>query len=363
MGYGEPMTTTIPAVGAVGTQYATDINARLAEIETILESKVPYTALTGDELDLNNVPIRDATYVELYESASEPSGSPVGRLARYQNNLYWVTDESAVRITLNDTLDASSVAGIGGDYGGANPALVSFNDGTSMYEFYDDNTTSTWGYVRARGMDIADGATGTDYVRLRTVPMAASYSWIFPAALPASGNSVLMLGSTGAVNHNDGSNTVDNTLYMSNNVNIELSGTGKIVHGEQEFTVTANPYHPAGATVTTTGGNGMGFVTTTAGGVYCNIDGMRVGWSLKKVKVTTTKQGTNTTTVQILSGSFGNQVDFGSNTSTTAGNQTIEVTSTDTSSFVTGQGLQVLITTGDNNDVVYQIGVVFESVA
>jgi hypothetical protein len=362
MTYGDPLSTSIPAVGAAGTGYATSINARLAEIEAILESDVPYSSLTGSELDLNNVPIRDATYVELYEGASTPGASPVGRLARYQNNLYWVTDEGAVRITLDGALDASSVGGIGGDYGGGNPALVSFSDGTSVYEFYDDSNTLTWAYVRSRGLDIADGAATTDVIRLRAPAIAASYDFTFPTALPGSNRSVLVISSAGAVEPNDSTNTITNTVRCGANVDINLSGTGTLVHGEREFTVTLGDgiRQAVSGVWSTAGCNGMGIQSTTAGQAYFQISGFQRGWKLKAVKVTTNKTSTGTTTVQIGSGSFGNFVSFGSNTDATSGDRTITVTSTDTSSFVTGQGLALLITTGNNNDKLFQAGIVYE---
>lgn len=360
MAIGDPLSNDVPAVGAAGTGYATSVNALLTEIKTLLEQKIPFTSLEGAELDLENVPILDAEYVQLYEGGL-PAATPIGRLARYQNNLYWVTDEGAVRITNGGALDSTSLGGITGDFGTPNLASVEFIDAGQRYDFFD--LPDEYAYLRCKGVDISDGASEY-FGKIRySSAAAADITFTLPTALPASNRSVLVIGADGQIEANDSTDTITNAIRCGANVNIHLSGTGALIHGEREFTVTLNSRQEVSGVWSSGGCNGMGVQSTTAGQAYFHIHGMQVGWKLKAVKVTTNKTSTGTTTVQILSGSFGNTVSFGSNTDATAGDRTITVTSTDTSSWVTGQGLTLLITTGNNNDKLFQAGIVFEQSA
>ena len=125
-------------------------------------------------------------------------------------------------------LNASGIGGIGGDYGGSNPALVSFVDTSSRYDFYDDRTTSTWAYQRSRGLDIAAGPTSTTVCQIR-FGGSGSYTLTLPPSLPASNRSAIVLDSTGAMLKNDATNTITNTLYVASDIN--LVSNGNIIRG------------------------------------------------------------------------------------------------------------------------------------
>lgn len=353
MAIGSPMTATIPDVGDAGTAYATEINAFLAEVEAALEAKVPFSALEGSTLDLNNVPVVDATYVHLVESAALPVASPIGRIQRYQNNLYWVTDEGVLRLTNGLAVDASSIGGIGGDYGGGNPALVSFHDGTSMYRFYDDSGTSTWAYLRSRGLDIADGAATTDVVRLRSPALAASYDFTFPTDLPGSNRSVLVISSAGQVEDNDATNTITNDIH--------LGGATKIRHGSRELVNVAYPHLASAPAAITYYGNG--FRTTTAQAVACHVNGLVVGQRITAIKITLTKVDTASTSLEFHGGSFGGDATLATGASTTSGNVTVTLTLGSPETVVTGTSYWVEIITAANNDDVWTIGAVYDVVA
>lgn len=224
MPIGDSFTLPIPSVGDSGTGYAVKVNAILTELIARVSADVPFSALSGTTLDMDNVPVVDARYVGLYEQVSSPGASPVGRLENYQGNLYWVNTSGAVRITLGATLDFSVAGSIGGDYGGANPALVTFDDAAERYEFYDNSTTNTWAFIRARGLDIANDTAGTEYVQVR-YGGAGSYTLNLPETLPSAGRAVLVLDNTGNLAMNDGTNTITNDMV--------LGGTTKIKHGSR----------------------------------------------------------------------------------------------------------------------------------
>lgn len=228
MGYGEDMVTNIPVVGDSGTQYATDVNEFLAEVRATLESKVPFSALQGDELDLQNVPVVDAEYVAFYDQSVAPSGSPVGRFESYQGNIYWVNVSGAVQITSGGALNFTATGGIGGDYGGANPASFRFVDASQRYEAYDDVSTSTWAVIRARGFDVAAGAVSSNMAQIR-YGGAGTYTITLPASLPGVNNSVVSLSSAGQLS----TGTVTNDIV--------LGGSTKVQHGSRTQKVSKYP--------------------------------------------------------------------------------------------------------------------------
>lgn len=219
---GDSFTQPIPAVSTSGTAYATQVNAVLTELVTRVSNPVPLSSLSGSELDLNNVPIVDAQYVALVNQSVSPGASPSGRIEQYQGNLYWIGPSGAVQITSGAGVNFTATGGFGGDYGGANPASARFVDAAERYEFYDDFSALDWAYIRGLGLDIANAATGTQYVQLRYGGVG-SYTWTFPATLPGANRSVLVVSSAGQVSHNDGTNTITNDIV--------LGGTTKIKHG------------------------------------------------------------------------------------------------------------------------------------
>lgn len=196
---GDGISTAVPSVNAVGTQYATDINAILDEVIARLTVKVPIGSIragqVGESLDMNSTPILNAQYVQLYTGSS--SGAPYNRLAQVGGDLYWVNSAGGVRITSGSTLDASSLAGIIGDYGGGNPAKVEFHDGTETYRFWDDQSLSQWAIVKARRFDVVDEATSRSVNITPKATISASYGLQLPPATPAAGNSLLALNNAG----------------------------------------------------------------------------------------------------------------------------------------------------------------------
>lgn len=224
MTIGDPISQPIPAVGTLGTGYATQVNAFLTEVKARLEAQITLADLlaTG-ALDLAGFPLQNAQYTSFAEQSVLPAGGPVGRYEYYNGEFYAVTPAGVVQITQGGTLAITSSGGIGGDYGGSNPAAVRFDNGATRYDFYDDFGGNIWAYLRGRGFDVANSATGLLRLRLKWAG-ASSYDMTLPPSLPASNQSVLMLDSTGAVLPNDATNRITNDVVLG------TSGT-KVRHG------------------------------------------------------------------------------------------------------------------------------------
>lgn len=198
MPIGDTITDPIPAVGTAGTLYATELVAFLTEVKARLEADVPMSSLLVGVLDMSNNHIANVDYLGLYAKTAVPS-TPVGSLQRYQNNLYYVSNSGAVRLTNGAALDATSVGGITGDYGGTNPAQLRFVDADKAYYHYDDYAGLAWAYMAGRGVDIYGGLTSTTRVRITWAGSAnPSYTLTLPATVPVAA-AALQMATDGTV--------------------------------------------------------------------------------------------------------------------------------------------------------------------
>ena len=163
---GDTITTTAPAVGTAGPEYATKVNDLLTEFRTRLSAQVPLSSiLTNSDLDLNGQALLDSKYVTLVPESTTPGASPVNRVTAYNGNVWWVGPSGAVQITDGPSLNAAGLGGITGDYVGIGPMQFRYDLANTRYDAFANQSTNTWAYLRTRGLDIAGGATST--VRLR----------------------------------------------------------------------------------------------------------------------------------------------------------------------------------------------------
>lgn len=223
---GDTITQPIPVVGTSGTAYATQINAFLTEVKTRLEAAIPVGSLLVGDIDLNNNALLGASYVGLYQNIT-PDTSATGSLQNINGDLYYIDSTGAIQLTTGGTINSSGIGGITGDYGGANPAQLRFDDGSKVYQHYDDFSGLAWAYTRQLGVDIAGSSTSLVRARI-TWAGSSSMSVILPASLPAS-TVLLQMDNTGQI-------SATNTLDI--NTNITLSGTGKLVHGTRTIAGT-----------------------------------------------------------------------------------------------------------------------------
>jgi hypothetical protein len=93
-----------------------------------------------------------------------------------------------VQITENNTLDASSIGGITGDYGSSNAALY-YDGSAKIYRMLQAAPLpNVWASVDAGGIKLYEKASGiANGITLQSpTALAAAYSLTLPAALPAS---------------------------------------------------------------------------------------------------------------------------------------------------------------------------------
>lgn len=236
MAIGDAINQPIPAVGTAGTTYATQLVDFLNEVKARLIAKVPLSSLLIGTLDMANNGLQNVAYLGLYNQDDQPA-SPVGSLAVYQNNLWFVSTAGAFSLTNGASLNASAVKGFTGDYGSPNPAEARFTDLDKTFYFYDDYAGGAWAYTRQRYAELANAATGS--VRLRLAFTGPdSYTLTFPTALPSVPGLVQM--------NADGTLTMATSLYHSDDFEMQVSfasdtSTGVSI-GNQGITSTANPW-------------------------------------------------------------------------------------------------------------------------
>lgn len=289
MPIGDPITPPLPVVGEAGTGYASKLLAFLEEVKTRLEAEVPVTALLEGTFDEANNPIVNLQYAGLYDQngASTP---PTGSLYRIGGNLWWVSAAGAFQVTNGAALNATSVNGFTGDYGSPNPAEARFVDLDQRYDFYDDYAGSAWAYVRARGFDVAGGATSLNRCRI-AFGGVADYTLTLPAAVPAS-QALVQMSSAGAL-------TASNAL--ATDTDLVLSGTGKIQHGD--VTISVPVIMPAGESITV-----AGTIATAPGGTF----GLQVDPSSKYIaRIQGLPQGARVKSVTFHRDSGGGSVTYG----------------------------------------------------
>lgn len=224
---GDPISTSVPAVGASGPVYAATINTLLDEVKARLEAKIPYSSLIANSaMNMNGQPVINAGYLTFVSTAVSPAASPSSRIEIYNGDAWFIGEAGAVQLTDGPSLAASSLGGIEGDYGGTNPAKMRYNAAGQRYEAYHNYSTTTWARYRGFGVDIAAGATSSNMAQLRYAG-GSTLTFNLPTTLaPAGTTTALTIDDAGAM----GVGSISGKL--------EFTGTGDIAHPDKTVTVS-----------------------------------------------------------------------------------------------------------------------------
>lgn len=330
---GQPFTVTVPAVGTSGTAYASSINEILQECIDRLSVAVPSGSIAAatSDLDINNQGLTNIGELVFYAQDAVPAGAPYGRFASYGGNVYWVSADGVVQITANGSVNVAGVAGIGGDYGGSDPALVSFVGADETYEFYDDFAAAQWAALKASDLHLIDEVTGR--IISIGVPAAVATSWVLtlPEDAPAAGTALVSLNAGGELATGS---TIDTAEAFSGVVTFSadpvLSGTTNIRHGERTVQVglaaTAFGPGPVAVSVVPTTVSGILVAPVDATTINIPLD-VHVGWRIISVRATGNKSNADVATIALRHKAAGSSVVIvGSDTSTTTGTYSVDVT-------------------------------------
>lgn len=201
------------------------IVAAFTAIEADLEPRIGAGSLDIDtELSMNGAALTNVGGVRLQNGES----TVVGTI--YMDEELWaVTTAGAVQITNQGVLNITALGVIGGDYGGSNPAEVTFVDAAAEYRFKE--TATDWADISCRDI-ILNGAAGTfrlgadsglsgdQEIRFKSVPVTGHGMFAFNSAdnslVDAAGVSPVVGGMT-----------------FTANVDI---GNFKLLHGDRTIT-------------------------------------------------------------------------------------------------------------------------------
>lgn len=218
---GTPLTLDYPVIGepiatALGKLIAI-LQALQADIEPkILPSEFSWTS----DLSAQGHALSSLSKIQLDEIASA-AGLPTGTLYIDDGDLWVQTSSGSVRITLAGQINASGLGGISGDFGGSNPARVTYTDLTDTYAFTAD--TNDWSAIECQEVKLRNNGNWTT---LRADPaQSTAQSHLFGA--PNGSGIALLRQTSGGIIQSTG--TIDQPLTMSES--ITFTGSGKIKHG------------------------------------------------------------------------------------------------------------------------------------
>lgn len=200
MAIGSPLGVTLPEVGVtVGPTWATQLNEAVQALIDSVEDGVSSAiglAITGD-VAMGGYGLTTLDSVTWENKA----GAFATASALYQraNNL-WYNDGlgNQIQLTSGGALNAASVGGIVGDYGGSNPAKVTYVDASSTFAFTQDPTVPASvdvGTIKLR----RTGETAPNAITIQSpAALASAYDITLPTAVPVS-TSLLTLSSSGVM--------------------------------------------------------------------------------------------------------------------------------------------------------------------
>lgn len=269
---GSPQGITVPTIGVDSDiTAATKIVNALNTLIGAVEGSVPMSAVAwGADKTASGYGLYGVGYLGLNQQGA--AGATAGRIENVNGDLYWVSAAGAVQITDGSGLNAAGIGGIGGDYGGTDPALVSYSDASSLYEF----TTDPGVYAHVKVNQLWITGAGIGLLKLDSAA-TGTQTWTFPAALPGVA-SVLTVDAAGAV-------VASNTLAQDLTLNAHLTiGAGKVIkHPEKTIQLSTYDFLQSSGTITPNANGGV-VGTNGANGVW-QLGGLEVGTRIKAIKI------------------------------------------------------------------------------
>jgi hypothetical protein len=291
---GDTFPYSVPTVGSAGPAYATSVDNILTEAISRLSAKIPLSSLQfSANLDLSGQALLNAAYLTLVNASSTPGASPVNRLTTYLGDLWYVSPSGPIQLTTGAALNSASIGGITGNYGGANPAQLTYVSAQTRYDAYANFGTGTWAYLRALGFDIAANATSTVFARL-LFGGVSNLTFTLPPTVPAAGlNAVMTVSDTGAITQGV---TITQSPSLSGAAQYKHTNNRQISHipNLSELSVIS------GSPGTTAGAPGVTMLATTD--VYFKTAELLVGQQLQSVVLTTNSAANATYTLYKTNG-------------------------------------------------------------
>lgn len=216
---GSDLDLDLPGDGETFVSFAAKVVAALQAIQADLEPRIGAGALDIDsEVSMNGAPLTNVGGVRLQNGQSDVVGT-----IYMDEELHAVTSAGDVQITANGTLAITALGVIGGDYGGSNPAEVTFHDSDGSYWFKED--PSTWSDIFVKDI-ILNGAAGT--IRLSVAAGLSGDQEVSFASLPADTGVLIYKASDSTLNQNS-------TTRADNFRAVDVDITGKLKFTDRKW--------------------------------------------------------------------------------------------------------------------------------
>ena len=218
---GNPLNLVYPTVGEATSTAVAKLIAMFQVLQADIEAKIlPSEFSWTSDLTAQGHSLSNLSKIQLDNLASA-AGLPTGTVYMQSGDIFVQTASGAVRLTLNGQINASGLGGISGDFGGSNPARVTYTDLTDTYAF----TADTNDYSEIECQDIKLRNNG-NWTTLKADP-AQNVAQTWQLGAPnASGLALLRQTNAGIV---QSTGTITEPITMSDS--ITFSGAGKIKHG------------------------------------------------------------------------------------------------------------------------------------
>jgi hypothetical protein len=203
---GAPLSITLPQVQVtLGPEWANDLNTALQTIIDAVEAGVRTAVglLVDADVAFNAF---SATSIGTLVFTNQSGAIATTLALYYRDGDLWANDVDGnqIQITAAGTLNAAALGGIVGDYGGSNPAKVTYVEAASTYVFTQDPN------VPAK-VDVGDiklrkaGETSPNAITIAApAALAGAYSFTMPAALPVGPyDSVVKISNAGVLAASD----------------------------------------------------------------------------------------------------------------------------------------------------------------
>lgn len=155
---GTNLNLTLPQLGDTIATIVSKTATALSAIQTSIADKATQAGLNLNS-DISFLGNR-ATNVGGVVMVDGNNPTAAGSIYYHSGEFYAIDATGTIKLTNLGALNASGIGGIGGDYGGVNPALESYDNTTGQYRFYTNGGTHAWADIAAHGLFL-EGATNT----------------------------------------------------------------------------------------------------------------------------------------------------------------------------------------------------------
>lgn len=226
MPIGSNISVDLPIPGDTYADITAKLKAAIEVLVELLEAPIDSGALDlTTALSLHGAPLINVGGLRLVGGESTEIGTFYIDGA---GEVHAVTSLGDVQITLNGNLNVAALGTIGGDYGGANPATVTFDDASGEYRFKED--TAVWASVVAAEFIAKNPSTGS--IAFGVDPAITTAKTFTIKSLPASGVSGLAyVAADGTVV--DANATRETLTHKFTSIDL----TANAYHGDITFTV------------------------------------------------------------------------------------------------------------------------------